>query len=189
MSVSRCCTKVRCGVNLGVSPLLGLGPVPSKIMVIGEAPTAQAVRERTPFAASTAAGRTLEGWLEYLGLARDQIYITNGVKCPVPRSSHGNGPDGVQVVACTALLKQELIAVQPKLVILLGSPTRKMFTKSYAPAWTDPFFRVWNDYLSPGEAKTLRGTVYFTLPHPSASGEKKTEYLDKLRQELKKLNR
>lgn len=155
-------------------------------MVIGEAPTTQAVKAGTPFAVSTAAGATLEQWLQYLGLARDQVYITNGVKCPVPRSSRGSGPSGVQVVSCAALLKQEIRAVLPLLVILLGAPAKKMFTKSYAPAWEDLFFRVWNDYPRPGEPKTHRGTVYFPLPHPSASGARINEYLDKLGLVLKK---
>ena len=58
--------------------VLGEGPIPSKIMFIGEAPGEDEDRRGRPFCGL--AGRRLNSLLRAAGINRSEIYITNAVK-------------------------------------------------------------------------------------------------------------
>lgn len=58
------------------------GPLTAKIIALGESPGPQELRQGRPFVGP--AGRTLDDLLGAVGLDRDEIYITNTVKCEVP---------------------------------------------------------------------------------------------------------
>ena len=147
----------------------GDGPVPAKVMFVGQSPTptAQAKgRPFPPFEATDDAGGILNSWLDYLGLDRSEVYVTNVVKCPRQQL---NSPSDEQFSACARWLSDELRLVTPKLLVLLGGVAQKRFTSRELPGDEDSFLRVWDRYPGRGHCKEHRGITYFTLDHPSSA--------------------
>ncbi len=93
----------------------GEGPVPARVVFIGEAPGFYEDRSGRPFVG--AAGRLLNQLLERAGLRRDQVFITNLVKCRPP----GNrDPRPEEVEACRPYLEAQLALLQPQVIVTLG---------------------------------------------------------------------
>lgn len=55
---------------------------------------------------------------EYLGLNREEVYIANIVKCRPPENRN---PEHDEAVACLDYLRNQVILVKPKIIVLLGS--------------------------------------------------------------------
>jgi len=98
-------------------PVPGIGPVPARVMLIGEAPGEQEDREGEPFVGQ--AGRLLNYLLSSMGLSREQCYISNVLKCRPPNNAT---PTAAQVRACAHWLDAEIEAVQPGIIALMGAP-------------------------------------------------------------------
>lgn len=93
----------------------GEGPVDAPIMFIGEGPGAGEDRQGRPFVGP--AGMLLESSLEQIGLTREDVYITNVVKCRPP----GNrDPEPEEIAACKPFLQRQLKLVDPEVVVTLG---------------------------------------------------------------------
>jgi DNA polymerase len=85
-------------------------------MAIGEAPGEREDKEGKPFVGQ--AGQLLTQLLEEVGLSRDDIFITNVVKCRPP----GNRtPLPGEIEACKSYLKTQLDILLPKVVLCMGS--------------------------------------------------------------------
>lgn len=95
---------------------MGQGPQKAKVMLVGEAPGQREDDIRVPF--SGLAGRKLTKALAERGIDRDDLYITNVVKCRPPDN---RTPTAEEVKACLPYLWQEIDAVQPDLIVSLGS--------------------------------------------------------------------
>ncbi len=104
--------------------LSGSGPVPSKIMMIGEAPGFREDDTGKPF--SGKAGQLLDKILQDSGLSREDIYITNVCKCRPPEN---RTPKATEIKACAKYLDEEFKTVKPKFVILLGAVPLKAVLK------------------------------------------------------------
>lgn len=135
-----------CSLSTDVSIVLGEGPVPARFMIIGEAPTSVAQKVGKPFPLVTDSGRVLDKWLSYVGIKRDEVFITNMVKCPKQTNEWE-----LQIRACLPQLEKEIQAVRPRLVITLGNDVHKRFTTTYRPkryqsALKSPMYRVWDHY-------------------------------------------
>jgi len=97
----------------------GVGPSPCPLMLIGEAPGFNEDLEGKPFVGP--AGKLLDFILNKLGLRRDQIYITNLIKCRPERNELPKGKELESIVeSCKKHLHSELSTVHPKVVVLLG---------------------------------------------------------------------
>lgn len=96
--------------------LLGDGPVPSRIMLVGEAPGAREDDIAKPF--SGPAGKYLDRMLLEAGLPREKLYITNSVRCRPPDNAT---PTRGQIKACSTFMQSELDIVRPDFVLLLGN--------------------------------------------------------------------
>ena len=87
------------------------------IMLIGEAPGEQETLQCRPFVGK--AGKNLDGFLDTVGLQREELYITNVVKIrPTKVSDKGrvsNRP------LFTPFLMEEILLVQPRLIVTLGN--------------------------------------------------------------------
>ncbi|MEM0174227.1 MAG: type-4 uracil-DNA glycosylase [Sulfolobaceae archaeon] len=108
----------------------GYGDPNATIMFIGEAPGATEDEEGKPFVGN--AGKLLTKMIqEVLGLTRDQVYITNLVKCRPP----GNrDPTDEEIIACKDYLEREISLVRPKLIVTLGNhSTSYIFKKANLP--------------------------------------------------------
>src|SRR5579859_525369 len=105
----------------------GHGPEHAEIMLVGEAPGADEDEQGTPFIGS--AGRLLNQLLQRAGLAREDIYVSNVVRCRPP----GNRtPTTKEIRACSHYLAEEIATVQPKLIIGLGGTAVKALSTTKA---------------------------------------------------------
>ncbi len=92
------------------------GPVSADLMFIGEAPGANEDREGIPFIG--ASGRLLDELLESIGLVRDEVYITNVVKCRPPEN---RDPLAAEIQNCAGFLRRQIELVAPIVVVTLGN--------------------------------------------------------------------
>ena len=114
--------------------VFGEGPPHAPLMLIGEQPGAQEDREGRPFVGP--AGRLLDQALEAAGLDRKALYLTNTVKhfkyeLRGKRRLHKSANASEQA-ACRMWLAAELLRVQPRIVVGLGSmAARTMFGDAF----------------------------------------------------------
>jgi DNA polymerase len=103
--------------------VFGEGPVPAKVMLVGEQPGDQEDRQGAPFVGP--AGGVLDRALAEAGIPREAAYVTNAVKHfkwkeRGPRRIHDK-PSWTEQVACRPWLEAELAAVRPRVVVALGA--------------------------------------------------------------------
>ena len=91
------------------------GDSQARLMLVGEGPGAEEDKQGLPFVG--AAGELLNKILAAIGLARDEVYVANIVKCRPP----GNrDPEPDEVRACRGYLEKQLDLVRPAVVVALG---------------------------------------------------------------------
>ncbi len=119
----------RCSLAAGRHHIvLGQGPEPASVMIIGEAPGAQEDKQGLPFVGP--AGQLLDRMLAAVGLARDQVYITNIVKCRPPEN---RDPRPEEVAACRPYLEAQIRALNPRVICALGRPAAQALLATDAP--------------------------------------------------------
>jgi uracil-DNA glycosylase family protein len=103
--------------------VFGEGPVPARLMMVGEQPGDQEDRRGAPFVGP--AGRILDDALVAAGIDRSAVYVTNAVKHfkwePKGKARIHKKPDRSEVSACHVWLEREMAVVGPELVVLLGA--------------------------------------------------------------------
>lgn len=102
--------------------IMGRGPVPCDVMIIGEAPGFREDDIGKPFQGD--AGKLLDEALEKAALPREKVYITNVVHCRPPDNRK---PKQGEIKACLKWLQKEILAVKPKFILLLGDTALKAF--------------------------------------------------------------
>lgn len=96
----------------------GQGPVPAKIMLLGEGPGYQEDLDGLPFRPHAPAGRVLHKALDQLGL-EGLVRLDNVVRCRPLDNKLKNFPDAI--LACRVWLDQEIERVQPRVIVVLGA--------------------------------------------------------------------
>ncbi|MFP4116312.1 MAG: type-4 uracil-DNA glycosylase [Candidatus Aenigmatarchaeota archaeon] len=96
--------------------VLGEGPGDADLMFIGEAPGREEDKEGRPFVGR--AGKLLDELLENIGLAREEVYITNIILCRPPNN---RDPEEEEIEACTPYLDEHISIVDPEIIVPLGS--------------------------------------------------------------------
>jgi len=97
----------------------GTGNPNAKLMLIGESPGFHEDLDGKPFVGES--GKLLDFILNKLGINRDDLYITNIIKCHPNKNELPKGEELKAVVeACMKHLRLELSQVHPKVVVLLG---------------------------------------------------------------------
>jgi uracil-DNA glycosylase family 4 len=97
------------------------GNIDSKVVFIGEAPgRLGADRTGIPFYGDQA-GKNFECLLQFAGLTRQQVFITNAVLCN-PRDEKGNNssPNKEEVRNCSLHLSILIDIIEPELIVTLG---------------------------------------------------------------------
>jgi len=93
----------------------GEGAERAAILFIGEAPGWHEDQQGRPFVGP--AGQFLEELLSSVGLKREEVFITNVIKCRPP----GNrDPLPKEIEACSKYLQQQIEIIQPKVIVSLG---------------------------------------------------------------------
>ena len=130
----------------------GKGNFQSDVIFIGEAPGRNEDKHGEPFVG--AEGKKLSAALEGAGISRDNVYITNVVKCRPPNN---RVPNTTERDTCKDYLKQEIAIIKPKIICILGNTA-------------------YNSILGGSEITKHRGKVvrkdnqlYFLTVHPAAT--------------------
>ena len=132
-------------------------PCSAKVVFIGEAPGANEVKQGIPFAGE--AGKKLSMYLEEAGLTREDVYITNVVRCrPTANGGKRNRTPGKEIPICGGWLKNELEIIQPKTVVTLGNTALKWLCgKEFS-------IGDWHARIIP-----MNGFAIFPMYHPAAA--------------------
>jgi uracil-DNA glycosylase family 4 len=93
------------------------GRCDAELMFIGEGPGADEDRIGLPFVGR--AGKLLDKMIAAMGLGRDDVYITNIVKCRPPENREPR-PD--EITACRPYLERQIELIRPKFICTLGRP-------------------------------------------------------------------
>ena len=117
----------RCRLCEGRNKLVfGMGNPEADLVILGEGPGFNEDKEGLPFVGPS--GEMLDKMLgAVLGLGRHEVYILNVVKCRPPnnRTPH---PD--EVDACAPVLQAQLQAIQPRIILAMGSPAAKTLLRT-----------------------------------------------------------
>jgi DNA polymerase len=129
----------------------GKGNFKSSVIFVGEAPGRNEDKHGEPFIG--VAGKKLSAALEEAGISRDDVYITNIVKCRPPKN---RVPTTIERDTCKDYLKQEISIIKPKIICILGNTA-------------------FNSLLGGSEITKFRGKLvqkenqlYFLTVHPAA---------------------
>ena len=93
----------------------GSGPIPCDLMLIGEAPGKNEDEQGLPFVGRS--GALLDQLLADIKLTRDDVYITNVVKCRPPEN---RDPTPTEVATCGDFLFRQIELVNPRVIVTLG---------------------------------------------------------------------
>ena len=115
------CTQCPNLVSSRKNVVFGVGNASADLMFVGEAPGADEDNAGEPFVGK--AGQLLTKIIETMGLARDQVYIANILKCrpDTPGKRFGNRPPTSEEMAtCSPWLHRQIEFIQPKIIVALG---------------------------------------------------------------------
>lgn len=87
----------------------------SGLCFVGEGPGADEDKQGFPFVG--AAGQLLDRMIAAMGIARDDVYVCNIVKCRPPKN---RAPEPEEMSACMPYLTEQLALVEPQVIVALG---------------------------------------------------------------------
>ncbi|NLG56796.1 MAG: uracil-DNA glycosylase [Clostridiales bacterium] len=106
-----------CGISGGITHKVpGQGNPDARLMIIGEGPGAQEDRQGLAFVG--AAGQLLTQMLAAIEISREEVFISNVVKCRPP----GNrAPTEEEARNCLPFLRAQTALIRPQAILLLGA--------------------------------------------------------------------
>lgn len=145
--------------------VFGTGNRQASLMFIGEGPGADEDLQGTPFVGK--AGKLMNMAFEAIGLKREEVYIANIVKCRPPGNRN---PQDDESNACLDYLRNQVILVKPKIIVLLGSVALKnILGKEYGIT------------ASRGKWIERKGILYMPTWHPAALLRDESKKIDFIR--------
>ena len=105
--------------------VFGVGNPDADLMFVGEAPGADEDIQGIPFVGR--AGQLLTKMIEAINLRREDVYIANVIKCRPPGNRN---PEPDEIAQCEPFLFQQIAAIQPKVIVALGSFAAKTLLRS-----------------------------------------------------------
>ena len=155
--------------------VFGVGNRTADIMFIGEGPGADEDAQGEPFVGK--AGKLMNMAFDMLGIKREEVYIANIVKCRPPNNRN---PQDDEAENCLDYLRNQVILVKPKIIVLLGSVALKnILGKEYGIT------------ASRGKWLERKGILYMPTWHPAAllrDENKKIDFIKDLKQVIKRYN-
>ncbi len=147
----RACTL--CGLSAGrKNAVPGEGPSRAEVMLIGEGPGFHEDQQGRPFVGPS--GQFLTELLASAGYKREDVFITNVVKCRPP----GNrDPLPEEIQACSHYLDRQIALINPKVIVTLGR---------FSMAKWFPGQKI---SVVHGKAKRIDGRVVVAMFHPAAA--------------------
>jgi DNA polymerase len=119
----------RCGLAATrTQTVFGVGNRQAEWLIVGEAPGADEDARGEPFVGR--AGQLLNSMLRAVGLARDQVYIANVLKCRPP----GNrDPSATEAAECLPYLEQQIALLKPKILLVVGRIAAQNLLRTDSP--------------------------------------------------------
>jgi DNA polymerase len=146
---------VKCELHTGrKNAVPGEGNIRTKIMFVGEAPGQEEDLQGRPFVGS--AGRLFTQLLSSVGLRREDVYITNVVKCRPPSN---RPPRAREMSACSEYLERQIGIIEPRVICPMGNVALKRLLGKDSS--------ISKVHGQPNELK--EGAVIFPLYHPAAA--------------------
>lgn len=143
----------KCNIcNQIINKVPGQGNLDAKIMLIGEAPGSREDKLGKPFVG--AAGTLLNSLLEEINLNKEEVYITNILKCRPPKNRN---PRKKEIENCIGFLEKEIEIVNPKIIMTLGSVASKVLIR--------PNFLITQER---GEVYKIQNRIILPTFHPAA---------------------
>ena len=121
-------------------------------MFIGEAPGWHEDQQGRPFVGP--AGMFLNKLINSIGLSREQVYITNVVKC---RPLQNRDPLPTEIHNCRSWLDRQIELISPRMVVTLGRYSMAMFFPGKSISKIH------------GTAYKQDDTIYYAMYHPAAA--------------------
>jgi DNA polymerase len=162
--------------------VFGEGAAKARLMLVGEQPGDREDREGHPFVGP--AGRELDRALEAAGIDRKAAYLTNVVKHfkfeeRGRRRIHAT-PKKFEVDACRPWLDEELRAVKPDALVVLGATAGKaLFGSKFTIR--DARGRPLESDLAPYVTATIHPSAILRAPDDEARQRERAAFTDDLR--------
>jgi DNA polymerase len=131
----------------------GEGPANAQIMLIGEGPGFYENEQGRPFVG--AAGKFLDELLANIGMKREEVFITNVVKCRPP-ANRDPEPDEIEICTGSYLFRQ-IDAIRPSVIVTLGRHSMGLFL---------PEAKISSVH---GQAIWVKGRLVVPMFHPAAA--------------------
>lgn len=142
----------------------GVGPIPARVMFVGEAPGETEAHQGKPFVGP--AGSILDGWLSLAGLNRREVRITNAVKYrPADRYGHNRTPRVGELDVSRDLLALEATVVSPEWIVCLGTTAVKALWNPHGRQQRTPAPTMTTGH---GQVYDRHGRSVFIMYHPAA---------------------
>ena len=129
----------------------GEGPADAEIMFIGEGPGFNEDKQGLPFVGRS--GDYLETLLKLIKLKREDVFITNVIKCRPPEN---RDPLPAEISTCKPYLDNQIAQIDPLMIVTLGR---------FSMARYFPNGKITQIH---GQAKIEDGRAYYPLFHPAA---------------------
>lgn len=105
--------------------VFGAGNQNASLLLVGEAPKQEEEAQVLPFVGE--AGDLLTAMLKAIDLQREDVYLTNIVKCRAPEKRH---PSADELESCFQYLRQQINLLQPKVIYAVGAMAAQTLLKS-----------------------------------------------------------
>jgi uracil-DNA glycosylase family 4 len=126
-AVAKPCTL--CRLHQGRTHVVfGVGNPQAELMFVGEAPGRDEDLQGEPFVGR--AGQLLTRIIEAIGMKRQDVYITNVIKCRPPNNRN---PEADEIARCEPYLIRQIELVQPRLIVALGTFAAQSLLKTKRP--------------------------------------------------------
>lgn len=136
----RTCTK--CQLAEGrINAVPGEGPQHATMMFVGEGPGSEEDETGRPFVGKS--GKLLTESLEGAGIQRENVFITNIVKCRPPENRN---PDDKEISACAPYVLAQMDSISPIVLVTLGNVAYDFFSTTF--------------YLPKKQVGEVRGKVF-----------------------------
>lgn len=137
-------------------PLLGDGSLDANIMFVSRNPSAFEMKNNIPMISKD--GMFFQEYLDLFNFSRDEVYITNAVKCKTPNRRY---PSDIEIYNCRQYLMNEINHINPKIIVLVGNTAIKSY---FGLAFTN--LPVTAEQLN-GTYMIHNGRVILFMIHPS----------------------
>lgn len=151
--------------------VFGEGNPKARVMLIGEAPGADEDRQGRPFVGQS--GQLLDKMLSFIGLTRENFYITNIIPWRPPGNRQ---PTPAEAEACLPFVKRHIDLVSPDFLICVGGVSAKTLLKG-----REGIMRLrgsWKDYTSEAGKKMKTIAIFHPAYLLRSPGQKREVWLD-----------